>query len=132
MISDGWSAGGAEIKIPKEEKQKAAIIVPITKEKVIISAPNKKTLTSNMIDVISTPNKTEPIISPKRIAHKEIGDDTNLSKVFILVSQGAMTGVMAETAKNKAIPSNPGIKSTIEISLLKKKAINIKAGISKP
>ncbi len=61
-----------------------------------------------------------------------MGEDTNLSKVFILVSQGAMTGVMAETAKNKPIPNNPGIKNSIETSRLTEKEINKNAGINKP
>ena len=132
IMSEGLSAGGAEIKVPKAEKQKAAITVPRTKERLIIPPPNKIMPAKILRGVTERPNRTEATISPKMMAQREIGEDTNLSKVFILVSQGAMTGVMAETAKKRAIPSKPGIKKLKDTFLLKEKEINRKAGISKP
>ncbi len=132
IIFEGLSVGEAEIKIPRAEKQKAAIKVPRIKEKLIISPPNIKTLIKTTKKVIKRPNKTEAIISPKIIAQREMGEDTNLSNVFILVSQGAITGVMAETAKKRAMPINPGIRKSKDISLLKEKETNKKAGISSP
>lgn len=132
IMSEGLSAGRAEIKVPKAEKQKAAIMVPRTKGKLIISPPNKITLAKIIKKVIKRPNRTEATISPKMMAQREMGEDTNLSNVFILVSQGAITGVIAETAKKRAIPSRPGIRKFKDIFLLKEKEINKKAGISNP
>lgn len=132
IISDGLSAGGAEIKVPRAEKQKAAIIVPKIKLIVTILIPSKKTHTETIKKAIQSPNKTEAKISPKIIAQSEIGEDTNLSKVLIFVSQGAITGVIAETVKKRAIPINPGIKKLNAISLLTEKERNKKAGINKP
>ena len=131
-MSEGLSAGGAEIRVPKAEKQKAAIIVPKTKEKLIIPPPNKITLAKIIKEVTKRPNRAEAIISPKMIAQREIGEDTNLSRVFILVSQGAITGVIAETAKKRDMPSKPGIRKLKDTFLLKEKEINRKAGISNP
>ena len=131
IILAGLSVGGADIKVPKEEKQKAAIIVPKINEKFIISAPNNMQLTNKTKEVIKRPNKTEAITSPKMIAHKVIGEDTNLSKVLILVSQGAITGLMAETVKKSTIPSKLGIKDLKGNSLFRKKATNKKAGNNK-
>ncbi|GAH18147.1 unnamed protein product [marine sediment metagenome] len=65
------------------------------------------------------------------IAHKVIGEDTSLSKVLILVSQGAITGLMAETVKKSTIPSKLGIKDLKGNSLFRKKATNKKAGNNK-
>jgi len=131
-MSDGLSAGRAESKIPKTEKQKAATTVPNIKEKVIISTPSKNTLAKIIKKQIKSPKKTEAKTSPSKIAHKEIGEDINLSKVLILVSQGAITGVIAETAKKRAIPNKPEIRKSKETFLLNEKEINKNAGINKP
>jgi hypothetical protein len=132
IMSEGLSVGEAEIKIPKAEKQKAAIPVPKIRGKFIIFTPNKKTLAKRTKLVIKRPNKTEAKISPKIIAQRSIGDDINLSKVLIFVSQGAITGVIAETEKKSAIPKRPGIRKSKGTFLLKEKEINKKAGISNP
>jgi hypothetical protein len=132
IIFEGLSAGGAEIKVPKAEKQKAAIIIPTIKGRLIISMPKRIIPAKRTKKVIKRPKITEATISPKIIAHREIGDDASLSKVFILVSQGAITGVMAETEKKSAIPKRPGIRKSKDASLLKENAINKKAGISNP
>ncbi len=132
IIFDGLSVGGAEIKRPRDEKQKAAITVPTTRLKLIIPTPSKITLTIKIKRVINRPNIREAIISPKIIAHKEMGAETNLSKVFILVSHGATTGPIDETVTKSAIPSSPGTKKLIEKFLPMAKAINKKDGISIP
>ena len=129
---DGLSAGGADIKIPNVEKQKAATTLPAIKEKLTISPPKKITVITKIIVVIKNPNKAEAMISPKIIAQNGSGAETNLSKVFILVSQGAITGVIADTAKNRAIPNKLGIKKVSGIFLPKKKEINKKEGINSP
>jgi len=91
--------------------------------------PIRNKLTKIIKDIIKSPKNTDANKSPKIIAHKEIGEETNLSRVFILVSQGVITGVIAETEKNKAIPNKPGIRKSTDISRLKEKEINKKAGI---
>ena len=94
--------------------------------------PNKKIAANKTKKVTKRPKITEAIISPKIMAHKQTGEETNLSKVFILVSQGAITGVIAETAKKIAIPKSPESKNVKGTSLLKEKEMNKKAGISNP
>jgi hypothetical protein len=132
IILDGLSVGGAEISRPREEKQKAAIMVPATRLKLIISTPSKTMLIIKIKKVINRPNIRDANISPRIIAHNVIGAETNLSKVFILVSQGAITGPMDETVTKSVIPSNPGIRKLKERFLPKAKAINKKDGISIP
>jgi len=132
IMFEGLSVGGAEISSPKEEKQKAAKIVPTIRLKLIISIPNKTMPTEKTKEVIKRPNKKEAVISPKIIAHNVIGVETNLSNVLIRVSQGAITGPIDETVKKSAIPNNPGIKKLIENFFPKIKATNKKKGISRP
>jgi hypothetical protein len=132
MISEGLSVGEAEIKVPKAEKLKAAITIPIIKGRLIISGPIRTQLIKMIKELIKIPKITEAKISPKIIAQSEIGDETSLSKVLIFVSQGAITGVMAETEKKRAMPKRPGIRKSKGAFLLKEKEINKKAGISKP
>ena len=132
IIFDGLSVGGAEISSPIDEKQKAAKIVPAIRLKLIISAPSRTMLTKKIKKVIKRPNEREAIISPRIIAHKAIGAETNLSKVLILVSHGAIIGPIDETVTKSVIPSRLGIKKLRGNSLPKTKAIKRKAGISKP
>jgi len=132
IIFDGLSVGGAEISNPKDEKQKAARIVPASRLKLIILVPSKIMLAKKMKKVIKRPNKREAIMSPKIIAHIVIGAETNLSKVLIRVSHGAIMGPIDETVTKSAIPNKLGIKKLRENSFPKTKAINKKDGISKP
>ena len=132
IMSEGLSAAGAEIKVPRAEKQKAAIIVPKIREKLITSTPSRITVAKRIKEVTKRPNKAEAKISPKIIDQREIGEEINLSNVFICVSQGTMTGVMAETAKNKAMPNKPETRKINGASLLKEKEIKRKAGINNP
>jgi len=132
IIFEGLSVAGADINKPKEEKQKAAIIVPIIRLKLKISKPSKTTPIIMITKVIKRPNKKEAIISPSIIAHRAIGAETNLSKVLILVSQGATTGPIDETVIKSAMPSNPGSKKLRERFLPIVKAMNKKDGIRSP
>jgi hypothetical protein len=132
IMFEGLSVGGAEISSPREEKQKAAKIVPTIRLKLIISIPNRMMLTKKIIEVMKRPNKRDAVISPKMTAHNAIGVETNLSNVLIRVSQGAITGPIDETVKKSAIPNNPGIKKLIENFFPKIKATNKKKGISRP
>ena len=132
IMLEGLSVGGEEIKSPKDEKQKAASIVPKIKLKFIIPHPSKITLTKKMKKVIKSPNRKEATMSPSIIAQSAIGEETNLSKVFIRVSQGAITGPMEETVTKSAIPNKLGIKKSKESSFPKTKAANKKDGIKIP
>lgn len=132
IIFDGLSVGGDEISSPKDEKQKAARIVPTIRLKLIMPVPSKITQTKKIKRVIKRPNKRDAIISPKIMAHRAIGAETNLSKVLNLVSHGAITGPIDETVTKRAIPSKPGIKKLRENFLPKTKATNKKDGISRP
>ncbi len=132
IIFDGLSVGGAEITSPKEEKQKAARIVPMIRLKLTISIPSKIMLAKKINKVIKRPNEKEAIISPKMIAHKAIGAETSLSNVLIRVSHGAIIGPMDETVTKSVIPNKLGSRNSRDSFLPKTKAINRKAGISKP
>lgn len=132
IIFEGLSVGGEDINTPKDEKQKEAIIIPITKGKVIISKPNKAMPTKRTNEVTKSPKTAEASISPRIIAQRDTGEETSLSNVFIFVSHGAIIGVIAETAKKRAIPTKPGIKKSVVVCLLKTKAMNKKEGINNP
>ncbi len=132
IIFDGLSVGGAEISTPNDEKQKDAKIVPIISFKPIILIPSKIILTKKTNDVIKRPNKKEAVISPRIIAHMAIGAETNLSKVIIRVSHGAITGPIDVAVTKSAILSRPGIKKVIGNFFPIAKAINKKDGMSKP
>ena len=85
IILDGLSVGGADKTNPNAEKQKEANIVLNTRLKVINPIPNKAIPNKKTKAVIKSPNKKDANISPKMIAHKDIGAETILSKVFVLV-----------------------------------------------
>jgi len=132
IIFDGLSVGGAEINKPSDEKQKEANNVPTIRYKFTISSPNRIIPINKIKLDIKRPNREEAIISPKIIAHKAIGAETNLSKVLIRVSQGIITGEIAEEVKKIPIANKPGIKKVTDSSLPTAKAMNKKAGKSKP
>jgi len=114
IIFDGLSVGGAESNKPKDEKQKAANSVPIIRYKLTIFNPNR-IIPVNKIKVdTKRPNKKEAMTSPKIIAQGAIGVETNLSKVLIRVSQGAIIGPIAAEVKKSPIASKPGIKKLVD------------------
>ena len=132
IIFDGLSVGGAEISSPKDEKQKAARTVPRIKLKLIMFVPSKIAPAKKIKKVMKRPNKREAITSPKMIAHTAIGAEINLSKVRIRVSHGAIIGPIDETVTKRVIPNKLGIKKSRDNFLPKTKAMNRKAGISRP
>ncbi len=129
---EGLSVGGADRTSPNAEKQKEANIVPITRLKVMNPAPNNATPNKKTKAVIKSPNKKDANISPKMIAHKDIGAETILSKVFVLVSVGAIAGPIEVDVKKRAMASKPGNKNSIVNSLPKAKERNKNAGKSRP
>ncbi len=132
IIFDGLSVGGAESNKPRDEKQKADNSVPTIKDKLIMFNPNKKIPINKIKLDMKIPKRKEAVISPKIIAHKEIGAETNLSKVLIRVSHGAIMGEMAEEVKKSPMASKPGIKKLVDIFLPTAKAMKRKAGRSSP
>jgi len=132
IIFEGLSVGGADINNPRDEKQKAASKVPIIRYKSTIFNPSRIIPTNKIKLDMKRPNRKEAIISPKIIAHKEIGADISLSKVLIRVSQGVITGPMAEDVKKSPMASKPGIKKLVGIFLPTTNAMNKKTGKSKP
>ena len=132
IMFEGLSVGGAEMSSPKDEKQKAARIVPMIKLKLIMFVPSKMAPAKRIKKVMKSPNRREAITSPRMIAHMAIGAETSLSKVLILVSHGAIMGPMEETVTKSVIPSKLGIKKSMDNFLPKAKAKKRKAGTSKP
>jgi hypothetical protein len=132
IILDGLSVGGADKTNPNAEKQKEANIVLNTRLKVINPIPNKAIPNKKTKAVIKSPNKKDANISPKMIAHKDIGAETILSKVFVLVSVGAIAGPIEVDVKKSAMASKLGNKNSIANSLPKAKEINKNAGKSRP
>ena len=106
--------------------------MPMINGRLTIPVPNSIMPAKRTKKIINRPKITEAMMSPKMIAQRDMGDDASLSNVFILVSQGAITGVIADTEKKSAIPNNPGIRKSKDASLLKENARNKKAGISNP
>ena len=62
----------------------------------------------------------------------DIGADTSLSKVFILVSQGTITGTTEVAVKKSVSPTEPGTKKLIGMFLPMEKARNRKRGSKIP
>lgn len=81
---------------------------------------------------IIIPNILPERISPKRIALRDKGEQMSLSKVLILVSQGAMTGPIDEEVKKTARLSIPGKREMGEIFLPRAKARKRKKGKNIP
>ncbi len=129
---EGLSVGGADKTNPNAEKQKEANTVPIARLKVINPVPKKAMPNKKTKAVINSPNKKDANISPKMIAHKDIGAEIILSKVFVLVSVGAIAGPIEVDVKKRAMASKPGNKNSIVNSLPKAKEINKNAGKSRP
>lgn len=129
---EGLSVGGADRTNPNAEKQKAANIVPNTRLRVIIPIPNNATPNKRTKDIIKSPNRKDANISPKMIAHRDIGAETIRSKVFVLVSVGAIAGPIEVDVKKRAMASKPENKNSIVSSLPKAKAMNKNAGKSRP
>ena len=78
--------------------------------------------------VINIPYKHPDMISPEIIAVMEAGVEIKRSKVLLMVSHGAMTGVDAEETKKSDILSMLGKRSIGDIFLPNAKAQNKQTG----
>lgn len=128
----GISVGGEDNRTPMAEKQKVARRIPTIKGKGwgIVTwrmNPIKRDITDT-----ATPKRMEAIISPRRIPVREMGAAISLSKVFILVSQGAITGPTEVAEKKRVIPSRPGMRRLTGIFLPIEKARKKKKGKRMP
>ena len=95
----------------KDAKQNVARTIPSPRIKgLIISTPiNKPTITGTT--EIRVPKRNEESTSPKKIVHKEMGEDKSLSRVFPLASHGTIAGPTEVAVKKAVIPSNPGTRA---------------------
>jgi hypothetical protein len=75
---------------------------------LIIPAPNKRTPRIIGTTTKNVPNNKPDKISPMRIECNETGVEINRSKVFVLLSHGAMTGVTDEAVKKIVREIIPG------------------------
>lgn len=128
IIFAGVSVGGVESKDPSAEKQNDASNIPaiIRWGKCIEIPPNIPTKSGTMEIII--PNKKEARISPVIIVEIDTGEETNLSRVLVLVSQGAISGTTAVEVKKRVIPTIPGKRKVKERFLPIQKARNRKQG----
>ena len=129
----GVSVGGEESNIPNAEKQKVANGIPIIKATgLAISPPRRNMPTDNGTIDISIPKTKDAIMSPSRIVLNDTGAETNRSSVFILVSEGAITGPTEVAVKKTVMPTIPGIRNSIGRSLPIENAKNRKSGKRMP
>jgi hypothetical protein len=132
MVVAGELEGGNDSNNASEEKQKAArMILSTTIKGCTMLTPAPSPTTTGTIE-IATPKIMEARASPKMIAQTATGHDASLSRVRAWVSQGAITGDTALAVKNTVIPSMPGMRDSIDISLPMEKARRRKAGMSMP
>jgi len=132
MIVAGVSEGGEESKAAKEEKQNEPTRKPRANISMfVILTPIATPMSRGTIES-EAPKTTEANMSPKIIEAIEIGAETSRSRVFILVSQGGITGTTEEAVKNILIPSIPGIKKFGGISRPIQKAKNRNRGKRTP
>jgi len=132
MMLAGELVAGEENINASEEKQKAARMMPSARMKgctMLTPAPSPNTIGTTEIAI---PKIREASTSPKRIVQTATGHDASLSRVRAWVSQGATSGDTAVAVKNTVIPSMPGTRKSIDISLPMEKANKRKAGIRMP
>ena len=96
----------------KDAKQNVARMTPKARtNKLTISIPmNRATMMGN--NDTKAPKRKEESTSPRKIAHREIGEEISRSRVFALASQGTMAGPTEVAVKKAVIPNNPGIRSS--------------------
>ena len=82
---------------------------------------------SGIIEII-IPKKKEAQISPIIIVEIDTGEETNLSRVLVLVSHGAISGTTAVEVKKRVIPTIPGKRKVKEKLLPIQKARKRKQG----
>ena len=133
IMLEGVSVAGEESKTPKQEKQKLDKTIAVIKIiKLLKPTARKGMLTRNNPKVIAVPKRKPANMSPKRINPKDTGQLISLSKVRILVSQGAIIGPTEEEVKNTAIAITAGNRELIDTFLPRKKAKNKKKGKIRP
>ena len=111
IVDDGLSVGGVESIKLKQEKEKAARIIPeLTINKFITFHILKKNIPIRRgTNEKTQPYKNELITLPKRIVLIETGQQINLSSVFNLVSNGNTTGPIELEVKKSSIAIKPDI-----------------------
>jgi len=133
IILEGVSVAGEESRIPRQEKQKLDKIIAAVKTMGLLKPTVRKgMLTINSPKLITAPKRKPANISPKRINPRETGQLISLSKVRILVSQGAIIGPTDEEVKNTVTASTAGSKELIGTFLPRKKAKKRKKGNIRP
>ncbi len=113
IIVAGTSVGGyADISTPREAKQNAPTVIPSPSiSGLTISTPSNKPMITGNTEIIA-PKRKDESISPTKIVHMESGQDTSLSRVFDLASQGTIAGPTELAVKKMVIPSNPGMRAS--------------------
>jgi len=138
IMEDGMEEGGTENNNPRAEKQSPARTIPNIKTKNELIFKPTTIPTKSGIVVIVIPKIKEASMSPSRIVSISKGDDINLSKVFILASQGKIMGDTEVDPKKRVIPRRPekrnslGIFLPTEYAKKKNKGINIPKMITGP
>jgi len=133
MTLEGVSLGGEDSSIPNAEKQKVANGMPTIKAiGLAIAPPMRNTPTHKGTIDISNPKTKDAIMSPRSIALNGTGAETSRSNVFILVSQGAITGPTDVEVKKRVMPVMPGTRNSIGSSLPMENAKKRKSGKSMP
>jgi hypothetical protein len=128
----GALAGGEEIINDAVAKQIAPrIIAPASINGFTMEDPTAMAIMMGPIDM-TTPVSMDASISPRRIVQTATGAETSRSSVRACVSQGKVTGAMAEHVKNTDMEISPGISDAAAILRPKAKAMNIKAGNMTP
>lgn len=128
----GVSEGGADRRAPREEKQKEDnTMLSNIIGKLITGVPANKPTATGTVD-INSPKIAEANMSPKIIVATVTGAETNRSKVFMRVSQGAITGTTDVEVKKTLMPNMPGTRKLRERFRPIEKARNRKRGSKRP
>lgn len=124
----GMSVGGVDKMAARDEKQKEANSIPrMNIAGLTIVTPNPRAMTSGTSEK-STPNRKEAETSPNMMAAVDTGQETSLSRVFDLVSQGIISGTTAVEVKKIVIAVRLEIRKLSGRSLPIRKAANMKTG----
>ena len=92
-------------RTPEARTNKLTISIPMNRAKIMGNTDTK------------APKRKEERTSPRKIAHREIGEEISRSKVFALASQGTIAGPTEVAVKKAVIPNNPGIRASAGRSL---------------
>jgi hypothetical protein len=109
----GTSVGGyADMSTPRDAKQNAPAVIPSPSNSgLAISTPRNKPMITGNTEIIA-PKRKDESMSPTKIVQIETGQDTSLSRVFDLASQGTIAGPTELAVKKTVIPSNPGMRAS--------------------